>query len=65
VAHQPVVGAVIGERNGTVRAAYHLAALGAFDDGVVPSAVEQQNRLLALLQIEVEFIHQHTAQPLV
>ena len=58
MAHQAVIAAVVGERNGAVRTGDAVAALGAGHKGMMPPAVEQQDALSAVLQIVFQFFEQ-------
>ena len=61
VAHQPVVGRVIGQLDGAPGAFRHLSALSAGHHPACPPAIEEQNGLLPPLQIDLQLPAQHAA----
>ena len=58
VAQQCLLRLVIDERHAAIRTFQHMAAGGAHADGAVAAAVEQQNALLAVVEVFLQFPRQ-------
>ena len=60
--HQPIVCAMICQRNAAAWTSDHLSAMFTGNKGVIPSAIEQQNRLFFSFQVFFKRLYQLIAE---